>query len=421
VTGHPALEAAARAGVRLGLERITSFLEALDGPQRCAPVVHVAGTNGKGSVCAYVTEALRAAGYRVGTTISPHVQVVNERVQIDGVPIGDAELVEAIETVDRARSEWAVRNGLGGDVLTYFELITAVAFHVFARRAVDVMVVEVGMGGRLDATNVVDPAVCAIPSLGLDHVRELGPDLASIATEKAGVIKNGRPGVVGPVPPEARRVFEQIARLRQAPLWSGPELVAEHGADGRWTLRTPAGVAGPVRLQMVGPHQGSNAVVALGALHRLREAGLAVADSAIAEGFARASVPARLERLAPDLVIDGAHNLDGTRALAAWLASQPRPKVRALVFGMGEDRDPVEVITPLLPHFDRVVTTRCSHPKARESAELAEVLRHFHPAVVDGGPIEQALPAARAESDEVIVGGSLFVAGAARSLARGSP
>lgn len=410
------LDAVARAGIRLGLDRVRAFLGVLGEPHLCAPAVHVAGTNGKGSVCAYVTQALVAAGYRVGTTISPHVEQVNERIQLDGAPIDDPMLIDLLEACDRARLEWARSAGLEGEPLTYFELITAAAFLCFARERVDVMVVEVGMGGRLDATNLVRPVVCAVPSIGLDHTAELGPDLASIAGEKAGIVKRGVPVVIGPLAPEAREVFERVARGHGSPLWAPPKLRREQHRDGRWTFHSPIGTVGPTRLGMEGLHQGANAMVAVGALHQLRAQGFVMPDEAILAGLQRARVPVRLETLAPGLVVDGAHNPDGTRALAAWLATRPRPATRILLFGMGEDRDPVQVVSPLLPHFDEVVTTRCSHPKARDPEELGQLLADLHPRVSIGGDIEEMLPEVYADADETVVAGSLFVAGAARSL-----
>ncbi|MEQ1503777.1 MAG: folylpolyglutamate synthase/dihydrofolate synthase family protein [Myxococcota bacterium] len=413
---HPVLDALAKAGIRLGLDRVRMFLEVLGEPQLCAPAVHVAGTNGKGSVCTYATRALVEAGYRVGTTLSPHVEQVNERIQLDGVPIDDPTLLEVLEHVDRARREWAETAGIEGEPLTYFEFVTAAAFLVFARAKVDVMVVEVGMGGRLDATNLVRPAVCAVPTIGLDHVRELGPDLASIAGEKAGIFKRGVPVVIGPVPPDARAVFEGVAARLGCPLWAPPAVRREQHRDGRWSFATPGGSIGPVRLGLDGVHQGVNAAVAVGALHQLRTQGFLVPDAAIVRGLESARIPVRLEQLRPGLIVDGAHNPDGTRALAAWLERRPRPKTRILLFGMGEDRDPVEVLTPLVPWFDEIVTTRCAHPKARDPEELALAIEGLHPVISSGGPIEDTLPEVYAEADETIVAGSLFVAGAARTM-----
>ncbi len=416
---HPVLDAVAAAGIRLGLDRVRAFLDVLGEPQLCAPAIHVAGTNGKGSVCGYVTRALVEAGYRVGTTISPHVEEVNERIQIDGVPIDDPTLAGVLEAVDRARRDWAEAAGIEGEPLTYFELITAAAFLCFQQQKVDVMVVEVGMGGRLDATNLVRSVVCAVPTIGLDHVAELGPDLASIASEKAGILKREVPVVIGPLAPEAKAVFEAQARRLQAPLWAPPTTRRESHRDGRWTLHVPGCSIGPVRLGMDGVHQGLNAMVAVGALVQLRAQGFVIPDAAIARGLETTHVPVRLEALLPGLVADGAHNPDGTRALAAWLEKRPRVRPRILLFGMGSDREPVQVIKPLLPHFDEIVTCRSTHPKARDPGELADLLLGLHPCVSEGGLIDEVLPEVFADAAETVVAGSLFVAGAARSLVRG--
>jgi dihydrofolate synthase/folylpolyglutamate synthase len=171
---------------------------------------------------------------------------------------------------------------------------------------------------------------------------------------------------------------------------------------------------------MEGEHQGANAMVAVAAIHRLRDAGLTIPDAALLRALSSARIPVRLEWIAPRIVADGAHNPDGTRALAAWLAARPRPPRRVLVFGMGEDRDPVEVLAPLVQHVDAIVTARCSHPRARDPVGLAELLRGIAPHVTAGGDIEGTLPAVASQADETIVTGSLFLAGAARSVMRAS-
>ncbi len=413
---HPVLTQLAESGVRLGLQATKDFLRTLDEPHLAYPVVHVAGTNGKGSVCAYVTEALVAAGYRVGTNTSPHLDQVNERIRIDGVPIDDAYLSEGIEALDRARRAWARRRGLEGPPLTYFEFVTTLAFKLFAMRGVDVAVVEVGLGGRLDATNVVQPVVCGITSIGLDHIDRLGTDLASIATEKAGILKPGVPCVVGPLASEAMASVRRRARITGSELWVPGEHLQRERRGGEWVLSTPLGTVGPIRLGMRGAHQGANAAVALGILHRLRVAGFAVDDEAITTGLSRAQIPGRLERIRSGLVVDGAHNPDGAAALASWLGEQPRPNTRILLFGMGEERDPRAVLGPILPHVDEVVLTRCAHPKARSVQQLADALGHVTVTLSDGGSIEQCLAEVYAEADETIVAGSLYLVGAARAL-----
>ncbi|HMV70108.1 MAG TPA: Mur ligase family protein, partial [Myxococcota bacterium] len=287
---HPVLSRLGETGVKLGLDRVRQLLAELGDPHLAAPVVHVAGTNGKGSVCAYVTQALVAAGLRVGTYTSPHLEHVNERVQLDGAPIDDLTLTEAIEALDRMRGEWGSALGFGRDVITYFELMTVVAFQVFAARRVDVAVVEVGMGGRLDATNVVLPVATAITSIAMDHTEVLGDTLGAIAAEKAGILKGGVPCAVGPVPAEALDVIRRRAEQVGAPLWlSGAHLRRER-RGGAWSITTPEGQVGPVTLGMPGAHQGANAAVAVGVLHLLKRQGFPIGPDAVAAGLARARV-----------------------------------------------------------------------------------------------------------------------------------
>jgi dihydrofolate synthase / folylpolyglutamate synthase len=415
---HPVLDQLTSHGVKLGLDRVKSFLAYLGEPHRAVPIVHVAGTNGKGSVCTYVTAALVQAGYRVGTNLSPHLEAVNERIRFDGVPVDDARLIDAIEALDRERMDWAHAVGIEEVPLTYFEFLTVLAFRMFADAPVDVAVIEVGMGGRLDATNVVEPVVCAIPTIGLDHIAELGDTLALIAGEKAGILKRGVPVVIGPLPAEAREVIEARAKQLGSVVWKpGPEMTRESRKSG-WQFRTPGGSVADVKLGMEGLHQGVNGLVAVGVLHQLRKRGFHVPDEAIKAGLEAAKLPGRLEWLAPRLVVDGAHNEDGANALAAWLATRPKPKNRILLLGMGLERDAMKLVAPLLKHFDEVVTTKCAHYKARESYALAAALEGIDVPLADGGPVEQALPEVYAEADEVVVAGSLYLVGAVRSLVR---
>jgi len=416
VIHHPVLRQLADNGIKLGLGQIRSFLQALGEPHDAYPVVHVAGTNGKGSVCTMVTCALVDAGYRVGTNTSPHLEAVNERVRLDGKPLDDGSLVDAIERLDLERTAWGRSLGLERPPLTYFEFMTALALRTFAERQVDVAVVEVGLGGRLDATNVVTPQMTAITHIGLDHQHRLGTDVATIAAEKAGILKRGVPVVLGQMPAGARDVITDRAAQLGCPVWvPGRNLTREHRRDG-WRVVTPDGAVGPMKLSMAGEHQGANAMVAVALLHGLRRRGFHVPDDAIRSGVSRAVIAGRLEELAPGLWVDGAHNLDGTMALAKWLAARPRPKSRILLWGMGADRAPMDVIAPLLPHVDEVVATHCAHPKARKSSELAAILQDLDVLLADGGPIEEALPDVYGEAHETLVAGSLFVAGAARSL-----
>lgn len=413
---HPVLDRLGETGVKLGLERVGHFLTALGEPHLAVPTIHVAGTNGKGSVCSYLTAALVAAGYRVGTYLSPHLEQINERFLIDGLPVDDASLSETIEAVDRARQDWGRAQGVGPDALTYFELCTAVAFQLFANRQVDVAVIEVGMGGRLDATNVIQPLATAITSIGLDHTEVLGETIAAIAMEKAGILKPGVPCAVGPVSAEALAVIEARAAAVGAPVWRSGTHLRRERRGAAVVLTTPEGAVGPVTLGLSGAHQAGNAAVAVGVLHGLRRRGFPVDDAAIVAGLGSARIGARIERLRPGLVLDGAHNPEGVAALAAWLAEQPRPSPRILVFGMGEGREPAALLGPLLPHVDEVVLTYGPHPKALQPSQIAGLLPPIGVALSDGGQVADCLAEVYADAAETIVAGSLYLAGEVRAL-----
>ena len=365
-----------------------------------------------------LSSVLSASGLRVGTYLSPHIEEINERIRIDGEPLSDPVLTEAIEAIDRARWDYLKTMGCEGQGLTYFEFLTVVAFHVFAEQKVDIAIVEVGLGGRLDATNVVDPLVSVITSVGMDHMDKLGTSLAEIASEKAGIIKRGVPVVVGSLPEPALKQVQAVAEARDAPMWRfGIHLRREKRPSG-WHLMTPEGGIEDVSLGMLGEHQGSNALVAVGVLFRLKLLGFPLGEDALRTGLLNARLGGRIERLLPNLVVDGAHNEDSVRALEKWLASQPRKGTRILLWGMGEGRDAAGIIEPLLAHVDEVVTTRCAHPHARDPMELALSLQGLDCVLSAGASIEETLPEVLDEADEVLVAGSLFLAGAARSLVR---
>lgn len=417
---HPLLSELARFGVRLGLQHMRAFLSHLGEPQLRYPTLHVAGTNGKGSVVRTLGAVLRARGLRVGEYTSPHLQRINERIHVDGAEISDSALSSLLEELSAAREAWArsgAADGLAEDSgLTYFEMMTAAAFVHFARAGVDVGVIEVGLGGRLDATNLLDPVVCGITSIGLDHTEQLGPDVASIAGEKAGIIQPGRPVVVGPLPGPALRTIRTIAADRGAPLVQ-PEIdyqiVRDHDGVVRffgqeWQLQG-------LSLALQGGHQLANAGVALAMLERLPPH-LRPTAAQVERGLALVSHPGRLERLAPDLLVDCAHNPDGAAQLAAALRELPEAeRPRTLLLGMSADKDARALVMALAPLFDRIVTTHCSHPRAESAGALAQRLVGVGVPVLPAGPVEAALPMVRAEGP-VVVAGSIFVVGAVRDL-----
>ena len=416
---HPVLHQLATSGIKLGVDRVRRFLTHLGDPHLAFPVVHVAGTNGKGSVCAMVSQALIEAGYRVGTYTSPHLEHVNERMCINGIPISDDELSRAIDELDRERWDWVRLNEASTAMLTYYEFVTMLAFRYFAMSNVDVAVIEVGMGGRLDATNVVQPLVSAITSISLDHEEVLGDTVDKIALEKAGIIKSGVPVIVGALPESARAVVERVAKSRNAPMWRpGPQMAKEY-RKGQWGFRTPEGSVNGVNLRMEGTHQAGNALVAVGILLCLRAQGFSLGDEAVRNGLSKAYLAGRIEEIRPGLIVDGAHNPASVNALADWLSKRPKVENRILLWGMGGGRNPVKLIEALIPWVDEVVTTRCAHPKAMDPMDIAVTLReHYDVELAAADSIDEALAEVYREASETVVAGSLYLAGAARSLVR---
>jgi dihydrofolate synthase / folylpolyglutamate synthase len=383
-----------RFGVRPGLGPMQAAMAALGHPGRAFPAIHVAGTNGKGSTAAMCEAALRQAGRRTGLYTSPHLSRFTERVRLDGQEIGGAEIAALVDEV------------LGcGVELTFFEVVTCAAFLAFARGGVEVAIVECGLGGRLDATNVLPRSlVSIITTISLEHTDVLGQTIAAIAFEKAGILRSGVPAVIGRVDAEAARAIATVADDVGAPLaWLGRDFEAELEAPG-----------------LLGGHQQDNAAVARAALLRLPSP-LRPADGAIAEGLRSARWPGRLERLADDLVVDGAHNPAGTSALAAALPKLAGGRPVRLVLGVVEDKDARLLAAPLLPLCEQVIATRAPSPRALPAAALLDAL---------GGPgggrvaIEdplEALAAARRPGTLTIVAGSLFLVGAVRAHVLGEP
>jgi len=418
VIQHPVLSHLARFGVRLGLERMKRFLRHLGDPHLQFPSIHVAGTNGKGSVASILSEVLGAQGYRVGLYTSPHLQRVNERIRIDGAEIADRALDQILRDLDTSRAEIAPFLAVDGeavDPLTYFEMITAAAFVYFGRNNVDLAILEVGLGGRLDATNVVDALVSAVVSVGLDHTEALGPDIASVAGEKAGIFSAGRPGVIGPVPQDALRVLRAIARENDVPLSVYGEDYHVRG-DGRtfsWT--GPDTSIQDLFVGLEGAHQVDNAAVALAVLDQLPPE-FSCSPDVVRRSLEHVRVPGRIEWLAPDLLVDCAHNPDGCVALATYLRRRQRRASRTLLLGSSREKDLRQMASVLASQVDRVLTTACAHPRALPPGQVAASLEGLSVPVMPAGRIEEALRMARNDGDEVIVAGSVFLAGAVRDL-----
>jgi dihydrofolate synthase/folylpolyglutamate synthase len=400
--GHSALEylfGLEQFGIKFGLENISTLVEHLGHPERAFASVHIAGTNGKGSVTAMVDAALRAAGYRSGRYTSPHLVHVGERFVVDGQAVPEDALVDAIADVREAIVRLRSTGGLEGEP-TFFEATTAVAFELFRRAQVEVAVIEVGMGGRLDATNVITPVAAAITSIGFDHERYLGTTLREIAIEKAGIIKPGVPVVVGDLPPEAREAIEQIARARGADLVMADETaLAQH-----------------LPLALRGRHQRKNAAVAATLLEVIDARGITVPPAAVVEGLTHVTWPGRLDlrRLGAgrEALLDAAHNPDGAAALAAYLA-ESWPEKPPLVLAAMRDKDVRGMFRALLPAVGSLVLTRASNPRSAEPAALAVQAREVAPGVPIAiePSLRAALDAAWRQSPRIVVAGSIFLIG----------
>ena len=415
------LAARTRLGVKFGLETIAALVERLGHPERAYPSMLVAGTNGKGSVVAYADAALRAAGLKVGRYTSPHLVRVNERIAVDGRDVADRALERAVSLV-RAAAEELVREGAISAHPTYFEAVTAAAFEHFRAQRVDVAVLEVGMGGRLDATNVADPLASAIVSVDLDHEAYLGRTLGAIAREKAGVLRPGRATVLGPLAPEARDAVAETARAVGARLVDARAQSEVRPGDDGLEVRTPRGRYRGLR-PLPGAHQVDNALVALCLVEEARAAGLACDLQRAAAAIGAARWPGRLERTAgrPAILLDGAHNPAAARALADHLRSIG-PFV--LVFGAMRDKDVrgmAEILFPLARH---VVLTRPRVDRAARPAEIAERAGPVARRARREDSPRRALAWARRQAGDdaiVVVAGSLFLVGELRRLTRASP
>jgi dihydrofolate synthase / folylpolyglutamate synthase len=408
-------------GIKFGLDNIRTVLARLGHPERAFRSVHIAGTNGKGSVTAMVDTVLRCAGHRSARYTSPHLVDLAERFVVDGRAVDAAAMRAAARDV-RDAIEMLRADGTLQAAPTFFEATTAMAFELFRRAAVEVAVIEVGLGGRLDSTNVIDPVVTAITSIDFDHQQYLGSTLDAIATEKAGIIKPGVPVIVGDLGPEAMAAVERVARERHAEIVRARDGVnatrpqAVTGTANSFELRTPVRDYGILRLALRGEHQVANAIVAVRLLERLDGCGVPVPAEAIREGLASVTWPGRLDhRTLPggrELILDAAHNPAGAAALASYLTNigGERP---VLVFGAMRDKDVHGMLSVLLPTVSRMIVTRASNSRSADPETLATEARAIAPSLtveVVGSPAD-AMAAAWSSSSRVVVAGSIFLLG----------
>jgi dihydrofolate synthase/folylpolyglutamate synthase len=391
----------------LSLDRVKLLLDRLGRPDRAYRAIHIAGTKGKGSTAAMIESSLRAAGYRTGFYTSPHLHTFRERMRVNNEFI-TRELFAQL--VDEIEPHVAAVEGL-----TWFEIVTAIAFLFFARSQIDVAVLEVGLGGRFDATNVVTPIVSVITSLSMDHMNLLGNSIEQIAFEKAGIIKRHVPVVSAPQVPEALDVIRRVARVRGAELTVVPHPPTPSPV---MELRiTGEGEAQPgVRFPLLGAHQLINASVAVTALHIANERGLAVNDESIQRGLATVQWPGRLEVLnrEPLLVVDGAHNGDSAQKLAQALRDVFHVEQWTLIIGVSADKDIAAILEGVLPIAKRVIVTRASNSRGANIEMLGAKVsdRGYEPTLV--ASVADALEIALIDQAPSIITGSLFTVADAR-------
>lgn len=410
-----------RHGLKLGLERIETLLERLGHPEWRYAILHVGGTNGKGSTAAMAAAVLRAAGYRVGRYTSPHLIEFCERIEIDGQPIVPEAVVDVAARVQEASDD-----RLGH---TFFEFTTAMALQAFADAGVDIAVVEVGLGGRFDATNVVRPLAAAITTVALDHQQYLGDTVSAIAFEKAGIIKAQTPVVIGRVEEAAADVIRAVASARGASMaWLGQDFRAVGDPLSGFTYEGLATSYRDVRCSLAGAHQLVNAACALALLERAGGSGLRLSTSAVLEGLHAVRWPGRLEILdrRPTVVVDGAHNPEAGAAVAAYLrdfrSAHPEARV-VLVAGMMHDKAHREFFEVLLPVVDGLVLTQVPMARAASVDELRAALPEGAPSPRVAPIPADALAVARqlaSPEDLVCVTGSLMLVGEVKALLAGT-
>jgi dihydrofolate synthase/folylpolyglutamate synthase len=398
-----------RFGIKPGLERTRTLLEALSNPQDGLRVIHVAGTNGKGSTAAFLSAILTAAGHQVGLFTSPHLITFQERIRISGREIHEQDVVSLAERVLTVAPPGT----------TFFEIVTAMSYLYFAEQGVGPAIMEVGMGGRLDATNVAEGILSLISPIALDHCEYLGNSIARIAREKAGIIKAGHPVVIASQHPDAQKtIARRCARLGSRVFQDGRDFTATWKTGGlayqgiHWNMEG-------LRPGIPGRYQTTNAALALCASELLDQQGLAVSEEAARKGIEQAFWPGRMEMFPgpPRIILDGAHNPAGAEALAEALADIPRESL-ILVVGMVGDKDVNGILAPLLPHVDRIIAVCPAVPRGLPSVELAERCGALGHRAIDAGDVTSGLKIAfssASDNDLVLVCGSLFTVGEARA------
>ena len=402
-----------RFGIILGLATIRSILNALGDPQNNFYSIHVAGTNGKGSVAAALSSILQQSGYRVGLYTSPHLVRFNERICINNRQISNDAVVKSYQAVQKAH--------LGNRTPTFFELTTAMAFYEFARRRVDWAVIETGMGGRLDATNVIDPVISIITNVSMEHRAYLGNTLARIAREKAGIIKQATPVVTAIKQRQAKSLIQRIAGKKSAPLYIlGKNFKVRRQPAGGFSYYGIENTWHDMHTALQGHYQVENAALVIAACELLNKNHTSISQQSIRDGLTKTSWPGRLEIVSehPMIILDGAHNLMAARELAKFLGNNLVQRSITLVVGILDDKPYQSMLKSLLPVCSRVIVTRAKTGRALDPLRLFETAKKTLSDVRIVSDVAQAFKQAVAEADfndVICIAGSLYVVGEAKA------
>jgi len=401
-----------RFGIKLGLSTIRNILKGLGNPERRFQSVHVAGTNGKGSIASALASILHGSGYKVGLYTSPHLVRFNERIQVNLLPVTDKKVVELYRSVKRRYQ--------GRREPTFFEYTTAMAFYEFARRGVDWAVVETGMGGRLDATNILSPALSIISNVSLEHQAYLGSTIAQIAREKGGIIKEKTPVVTGVTQAKAIAVLEEIAARKKAPIYRlGRSFRTRRTAGGSFTYRGIDETWRDLRVGLNGKHQVLNAALVLAACEILNRRKVGLQIEGVKTGLLNNVWPGRLEVVStrPLVILDGAHNRIAAHTLAQYIREHLKNKKVTLVIGILDDKPYAAMLKSLLPVCSRAIITRPKIDRATDPARLFAIAQKIIGDVTVIGDVEAAVAHALntvSAQDAVCIAGSLYVVGEAK-------
>lgn len=408
------------------LNRMKRLLKKLGDPHKKLRTVHIAGTKGKGSTATMLASMLEACGYRVGLYTSPHITDLRERITINGQLIAQAEITRLIVKVEPFIEK------MGNDKPTFFEIFTALAFKYFADQNIDVAVVECGLGGRLDSTNVLKPSVCGLTSISMDHMQQLGNSLAEIAGEKAGILKRNIPAVSVRQDPVAKKVLKKIAKESQTSLkFTGDDIEfsyrvessREDGCHTRVCLTTPSSKFEHLPVPLMGEHQALNCGLALALLDQLKGQGMDVDDAKAIEGLAAVSLPGRMEmiRTSPRVLVDGAHNAASVQSLMRAVGQHIPYDSMVVIFGCSADKDINGMMEQIATGADKVIFTKCqSSPRAAEPQDIADCYEEVSGRVAQvADNLKEALRIANSavtREDLICVCGSFYVIGEAKAL-----